>query len=166
MSKQIDCHLAAKSKTLTPKPFLTGTPPQGLSTMWLPPSVRTVKSPSNWPHLARTHLASRTQQNQSVTANSAWLPTKGTVAALWRGMMREAAQRAQAPATNPLKNLRLSFENASQALEKSYVELQDRVRILSEDLEKKRGQRIRLERLGEMAMEARTKFETRWRASN
>ena len=35
--KQIDCHLAATSKTLTPKPFLTGTLPQGLSTMWLPP---------------------------------------------------------------------------------------------------------------------------------
>ena len=50
----------------------------------------------------------------------------------------------------------LSFENASQALEKSYGELQDRVRILSEDLEKEREQRIRLERLaamGEMAME-------------
>ena len=91
------------------------------------------------------------------------MPTKGTVAALWRGMMREAAQRAQGPDTNLVKNLRLSFENASQALEKSYGELQDRVRILSEhleilseDLEKKRGQRIRLEGLaamGEMAME-------------
>ncbi|HET9131599.1 MAG TPA: ATP-binding protein, partial [Terriglobia bacterium] len=50
----------------------------------------------------------------------------------------------------------LTFQSASQALEKSYGDLQDRVRILTEDLERERGQRIRLERLaamGEMAME-------------
>ena len=50
----------------------------------------------------------------------------------------------------------LTFQSASQALEKSYSDLQDRVRILSEDLEREREQRIRLERLaamGEMAME-------------
>jgi len=50
----------------------------------------------------------------------------------------------------------LTFQSASQALEKSYSDLQDRVRILTEDLERERGQRIHLERLaamGEMAME-------------
>jgi len=55
-----------------------------------------------------------------------------------------------------LKDLVLTFQSASQALEKSYGDLQDRVRILTEDLERERGQRIRLERLaamGEMAME-------------
>ena len=55
-----------------------------------------------------------------------------------------------------LKDLVLTFQSASQALEKSYGDLQDRVRILTEDLERERGQRIHLERLaamGEMAME-------------
>jgi signal transduction histidine kinase len=55
-----------------------------------------------------------------------------------------------------LKDLVLTFQSASQALEKSYGDLQVRVRILTEDLERERGQRIRLERLaamGEMAME-------------
>jgi two-component system sensor histidine kinase FlrB len=58
--------------------------------------------------------------------------------------------------THLLKDLVLSFQSASQALEKSYGDLQDRVRILSQDLESEREQRIRLERLaamGEMAME-------------
>jgi signal transduction histidine kinase len=55
-----------------------------------------------------------------------------------------------------LKDLVLTFQSASQALEKSYSDLQDRVRILSEDLEREREHRIQLERLaamGEMAME-------------
>lgn len=55
-----------------------------------------------------------------------------------------------------LKDLVLTFESASQALEKSYRDLQDHVRVLSEDLEREREKRIRLERLaamGEMAME-------------
>jgi len=50
----------------------------------------------------------------------------------------------------------LTFQSASEALEKSYRELQDRVRILTSDLEKERDHRIRLERLaamGEMSME-------------
>jgi two-component system sensor histidine kinase FlrB len=55
-----------------------------------------------------------------------------------------------------LKDLVLTFQGASQALEKSYRELQNHVRILTEDLEREREMRIRLERLaamGEMAME-------------
>jgi two-component system sensor histidine kinase FlrB len=55
-----------------------------------------------------------------------------------------------------LKDLVLTFQSASEALEKSYRELQDRVRVLTSDLEKERDQRIRLERLaamGEMSME-------------
>ena len=58
--------------------------------------------------------------------------------------------------THLLKDLVLTFQSASQALEKSYSDLQERVRILSADLEREREQRIRLERLaamGEMAME-------------
>jgi len=50
----------------------------------------------------------------------------------------------------------LTFQSASEALEKSYRELQERVNILTRELEQERGQRIRLERLaamGEMAME-------------
>ena len=50
----------------------------------------------------------------------------------------------------------MTFQSASEALEKSYGELQDRVRVLTSDLEKERDQRIRLERLaamGEMSME-------------
>ena len=55
-----------------------------------------------------------------------------------------------------LKDLVLTFQSASQALEKSYSDLQDRVHILTADLEREREQRIQLERLaamGEMAME-------------
>jgi len=55
-----------------------------------------------------------------------------------------------------LQDLVLTFQGASEALEKSYRELQNHVRILSEDLEREREKRIRLERLaamGEMAME-------------
>jgi len=55
-----------------------------------------------------------------------------------------------------LKDLVLTFQSASEALEKSYRELQDRVRLLTAELEKERDHRIRLERLaamGEMSME-------------
>jgi signal transduction histidine kinase len=55
-----------------------------------------------------------------------------------------------------LKDLVLTFQSASEALEKSYRDLQDRVRVLTMELEKERDQRIRLERLaamGEMSME-------------
>src|SRR5438128_6665332 len=55
-----------------------------------------------------------------------------------------------------LKDLVLTFQSASQALEKSYRELQNHMRILTEDLEREREKRIQLERLaamGEMAME-------------
>src|SRR6187399_491893 len=64
--------------------------------------------------------------------------------------------RTRGSESHLLKDLVLTFQSASQALEKSYGDLQDRVRILTEDLERERGQRIRLERLaamGEMAME-------------
>ena len=64
--------------------------------------------------------------------------------------------RTRGTESHLLKDLVLTFQSASQALEKSYGDLQDRVRILTEDLERERGQRIRLERLaamGEMAME-------------
>jgi signal transduction histidine kinase len=70
-----------------------------------------------------------------------------------RAKRRPAVRGAE---THLLKDLVLTFQSASQALEKSYSDLQDRVRILSEDLESERNQRIRLERLaamGEMAME-------------
>jgi two-component system sensor histidine kinase FlrB len=55
-----------------------------------------------------------------------------------------------------LKDLVLTFQGASEALEKSYRELQNHVRILTEELEREREMRIRLERyaaMGEMAME-------------
>jgi signal transduction histidine kinase len=48
------------------------------------------------------------------------------------------------------------FQIASQSLERSYGELQDRVQSLTTELEKEREERVRLERLaamGEMAME-------------
>jgi signal transduction histidine kinase len=64
--------------------------------------------------------------------------------------------RTRGSETYLLKDLVLTFQSASQALEKSYSDLQDRVRILSEDLEREREHRIQLERLaamGEMAME-------------
>lgn len=54
------------------------------------------------------------------------------------------------------RDLILTFQTASEALEKSYRELQDRVQVLSTELEHEKGQRIRLERLaamGDMAME-------------
>lgn len=54
------------------------------------------------------------------------------------------------------RDLILTFQSASEALEKSYRELQDRVQALTLELEQERGQRVRLERLaamGEMAME-------------
>src|SRR5262245_14720333 len=54
------------------------------------------------------------------------------------------------------RDLILTFQTASEALEKSYRELQDRVQVLSTELEQEKGQRIRLERLaamGDMAME-------------
>lgn len=55
-----------------------------------------------------------------------------------------------------LKDLVLTFQSASQALEKSYSDLQARVHDLTAELEREREQRIQLERLaamGEMAME-------------
>jgi len=70
-------------------------------------------------------------------------------------MSRTATARRQ-QSHHLLKDLVLTFQGASEALEKSYRELQDRVRILTSDLEKERDQRIRLERLaamGEMSME-------------
>jgi signal transduction histidine kinase len=69
-------------------------------------------------------------------------------------MNRAATQRQQSH--HLLKDLVLTFQSASEALEKSYGELQDRVRILTAELEKERDQRIKLERLaamGEMSME-------------
>src|SRR5215510_7881459 len=70
-------------------------------------------------------------------------------------MSRAATARRQ-ESHHLLKDLVLTFQSASEALEKSYSELQDRVRVLTSELEKERDQRIRLERLaamGQMAME-------------
>src|SRR6188474_3087568 len=55
-----------------------------------------------------------------------------------------------------LEDLITRFQSASESLEHSYRELQGRVQSLTEELEKEREERIRLERLaamGEMAME-------------
>ncbi len=55
-----------------------------------------------------------------------------------------------------LEDLVTKFQCASESLERSYRELQDRVQSLTEELEREREERIRLERLaamGEMAME-------------
>jgi signal transduction histidine kinase len=57
---------------------------------------------------------------------------------------------------NLFKDLVMTFQTTSVALEKSYRDLQDQVRMLTADLEREREQRIQLERLaamGEMAME-------------
>jgi two-component system, NtrC family, sensor histidine kinase HydH len=71
-------------------------------------------------------------------------------------MSRTATAQRQETQHHLLKDLVLTFQSASEALEKSYGELQDRVRVLTSELEKERDQRIRLERLaamGEMSME-------------
>src|SRR4026207_2191427 len=55
-----------------------------------------------------------------------------------------------------LEDLVTRFQAASESLETSYRELQARVETLTEELEREREERIRLERLaamGEMAME-------------
>jgi signal transduction histidine kinase len=55
-----------------------------------------------------------------------------------------------------LEELILRFQSASETLEHAYRELQGRVQSLTEELEREREERIRLERLaamGEMAME-------------
>ena len=55
-----------------------------------------------------------------------------------------------------LEDLVTRFQSASESLERSYRELQGRVQSLTEELEREREERIRLERLaamGEMAME-------------
>src|SRR5262245_42532031 len=55
-----------------------------------------------------------------------------------------------------LEDLITRFQSASNSLEQAYRELQSRVQSLTEELEKEREERIRLERLaamGEMAME-------------
>src|SRR2546423_2847382 len=58
--------------------------------------------------------------------------------------------------TISLEELIIRFQSASETLEHAYRELQGRVQSLTEDLERERERRIRLERLaamGEMAME-------------
>src|SRR5436305_15264709 len=55
-----------------------------------------------------------------------------------------------------LEDLVTRFQSASESLERSYRELQGRVQSLTEELERGREERIRLERLdamGEIAME-------------
>jgi two-component system sensor histidine kinase FlrB len=55
-----------------------------------------------------------------------------------------------------LEDLVTRFQSASESLERSYRELQARVHSLTEELEREREERVRLERLaamGEMAME-------------
>ncbi len=74
----------------------------------------------------------------------------------YRARMSRAATARREESHHLLKDLVLTFQSASEALEKSYRELQDRVRILTSDLEQERDQRMRLERLavmGEMSME-------------
>ena len=74
----------------------------------------------------------------------------------YSGRMSRAATAQRQQSQHLLKDLVLTFQSASETLEKSYRELQDRVRILTSELEKERDQRIRLERLaamGEMSME-------------
>jgi signal transduction histidine kinase len=69
------------------------------------------------------------------------------------GLCLESTSRAPHGLIEDLVN---RFQSASQSLEKSYAELQERVRILTKQLQKERDERIRLERLaamGEMAME-------------
>lgn len=70
--------------------------------------------------------------------------------------MSRGVAAARQTSQHLFRDLILTFQSASEALEKSYRELQDRVQALTAELEKERGQRIRLERLaamGEMAME-------------
>jgi len=70
-------------------------------------------------------------------------------------MARTATAARQAP-QNLFRDLVLTFQNASETLERSYRDLQDRVHHLSDELEQEREQRVRLERMaamGEMAME-------------
>src|SRR3954467_8844273 len=55
-----------------------------------------------------------------------------------------------------LEDIVTRFQSASDSLERSYRELQERVQSLTAELEREREERIRLERLaamGEMAME-------------
>src|SRR5688500_15971178 len=64
--------------------------------------------------------------------------------------------RAMSGHTPALAELMMGFQSASESLERSYRELQDRVQSLTAELEREREERIRLERLaamGEMAME-------------
>jgi signal transduction histidine kinase len=59
-------------------------------------------------------------------------------------------------ATAMFEDLMTRFQTTSESLERSYRELQDRVETLTQELEKEREEKIRLERLvamGEMAME-------------
>jgi two-component system sensor histidine kinase FlrB len=70
--------------------------------------------------------------------------------------MSRGVTAARQTSQHLFRDLILTFQSASEALEKSYRELQDRVQALTAELEQERGQRIRLERLaamGEMAME-------------
>src|SRR5262245_65692518 len=55
-----------------------------------------------------------------------------------------------------LEELIIRFQSASETLEQAYRDLQGRVQSLTEELEREREERVRLERLaamGEMAME-------------
>jgi signal transduction histidine kinase len=67
------------------------------------------------------------------------------------------SKRLKRPSPQDLfRDLVFTFKGASEALERSYRELQDRVQVLSSELERERDHRIRLERLaamGEMSME-------------
>jgi signal transduction histidine kinase len=66
------------------------------------------------------------------------------------------SQKEMAGRAITLEDLVTRFQSASESLERSYRELQGRVQSLTEELEREREERIRLERLaamGEMAME-------------
>jgi two-component system sensor histidine kinase FlrB len=75
---------------------------------------------------------------------------------MWTAMRR--VRRDAAPQTHyvMLQDLMSRFQTVSESLERSYAELQERVRVLSAERKKEREERLRLERLaamGEMAME-------------
>ena len=73
-----------------------------------------------------------------------------------RSLNEGRSQKELAGHAITLEDLVTRFQSASESLERSYRELQGRVQSLTEELEREREERIRLERLaamGEMAME-------------
>ena len=70
--------------------------------------------------------------------------------------MTDRRSEASSAHLKGLEDLIDKFQETSHSLERSYSQLQDRVRTLSAELDEEREQRIRFERLaamGELAME-------------